>query len=196
VRSSRHLTAAILAIALLAMALLATGCGDDDDDTTTPTSSTAVATTATPTSSTADVTTTSTAEVPTSSAAPGAPPVDAPAPTARSGGGSGEIAVRWHTVPGATGYRVQRAPGPAGPYEVSADVDVTSGRTTLGDGVTDLWSPADDEFEYVEVVGAGSVRYYRVVAYNDAGEGPVSQTVCGAPPGGTGCASDQDAARP
>jgi hypothetical protein len=190
-RTSRHVVIGVLSVVLL----LGAGCGDDGD-ATTPTSTTTVTTSAPPTSttptSTVSPTVTPTSSTPnstTTTTAPGARPADAPTPTVRAGGGSGEIVLRWRTVAGATGYRVQRASSPRGPFTVSADVDVVSGHTTRGDGVTNVWSPAADEFEYVEVVGSGSVRYLRVVAYNDAGEGPVSAAVCGAPPGGTGCES-------
>jgi hypothetical protein len=111
-----------------------------------------------------------------------------PTPEARAGGGSGEIAVRWRSVPSATGYRVKRSSAPGGPFEVSADIDMESGRTTLGDGVTNVWMPAHDVFEYVELISDGSaVRYVRVIAYNENGEGPASAVICAAPPGAPRC---------
>jgi hypothetical protein len=185
-------------VGVLCVVLLVGACGDDDSDTTEPTTTSAVTSTSTPTSTSGGPTTaapttvapTTTAPGTTTTRAPAARPAEAPVPTASAGGGSGEVSLRWHAVPGASGYRVQRAASPQGPFEVAADVDVVSGHTTLATGVTNLWSPAADQFEYIEVIGAASVRYLRVLAYNDGGEGPVSETVCAAPPGGPDCASD------
>lgn len=102
--------------------------------------------------------------------------------TARGGGGSGEIAVRWPAVDGATGYRVHRADTPDGPFTVTGDIDLMTGQTTLAPDATNLWSSSPGQLEYVEVVTNGaSARYFRVGAYNAAGEGPLSDVECGAP---------------
>jgi hypothetical protein len=96
--------------------------------------------------------------------------------------------VRWKAVAGASGYRVQRATTSGGVFQVIADIDTATGRVTLTAGATNLWSPAPDEFEFVEVIADGSAaHYFRVVAYNEAGDGPRSAVVCGAAAGSPGC---------
>jgi hypothetical protein len=100
------------------------------------------------------------------------------------GGGSGELSVTWDAVPGATGYRVSRATAPTGPFSVTADINVTTGKvTTVGD-VTSVVSYPQREarhLSYTEIVtNPGSQRhYFHVTAYNAAGEGPPSVLVCG-----------------
>jgi hypothetical protein len=112
------------------------------------------------------------------------------------GGGSGEIVVRWHAVPGATGYRVLRSETRCGPFEVVADFDVTTGRVSADEDVVNIWSAehsyiprwepftgADRSswFEYVEISRTGE-RCFEVMAFNQAGDGPASPVACGSPP--------------
>jgi hypothetical protein len=120
----------------------------------------------------------------------------APDVTAGAGGGSGEIAVRWDAVAGATGYRVVRAPTPGGSFSTVAAIDVTTGVATAVPEVTTIWSAGHSYvppgpvltspdpspwFEYIEVGGARE-RCFRVIARNAAGDGPASATACGSPP--------------
>ncbi|HEY6747225.1 MAG TPA: DUF4232 domain-containing protein [Mycobacteriales bacterium] len=118
---------------------------------------------------------------------------------ARPGGGSGEVAVGWAAVPRATGYRVVRTTAGGAQLRVVADFDITTGRATAAPEVVNVWSAQHSyvpdrgrlaqvdrspRFEYVDV-GAGR-RYYRVLAYNSAGNGPLSAVTGALPPGGTG----------
>jgi hypothetical protein len=117
------------------------------------------------------------------------------------GGGSGEIDLDWTGVPGATGYRVERAGTAIGPFSIAANVNLTTGKaTTVAIGVDFIGSnqqrfypagPATPSsvpsrvFQYVEV---GFRRhYFRVTAYNANGYGPPSVVVCGTPPGELSC---------
>jgi hypothetical protein len=114
--------------------------------------------------------------------------------TARPGGGSGEIAVRWNSASGAQGYRVLRASSATGSFTTSADIDVTTGRATAADNVVNVWSEqysyvpvrhtfvgpdTSPWFEYVEL--APGQRCFRVVAYNAGGDGPMSPVACSLP---------------
>jgi hypothetical protein len=113
-----------------------------------------------------------------------------------SGGGSGEIELRWGAVDGATGYRVLRADRVDGPFTTAAEIDVTTGKATGAASVTNVWSdqhtylpPGDlfdgpdtsTELRYVEASG-GALRCFRVVAIGQAGPGSESGAVCGSPP--------------
>jgi hypothetical protein len=101
---------------------------------------------------------------------------------------SGEVEVDWQAVEGATGYRVYRSSSSGGPFTVSGDIDVTTGHTTMGAGVTNLFSPSTGHFQYIEVISDGSnQRFFQVAAYNAAGEGARSAVVCGAPSGRPQC---------
>jgi hypothetical protein len=111
--------------------------------------------------------------------------------------------VRWDAVPNVTGYRVLRANAQGGPFTVSADVNTTTGKVTVGSDVINVFSrnhtylpsgataAAPDPspwFEYVELLSGGAVqRYFRVVAYNANGDAAASVTVCGSPPGRPAC---------
>jgi hypothetical protein len=98
--------------------------------------------------------------------------------TARKGGGSGEVVVQWDPVPGATGYRVLRRIGP-NPYEVTAEIDITTGASEYADGVY-IWSPGT-YYEYVDVGNPGQ-RCFKVVAFNASGDARPSNIACGSPP--------------
>jgi hypothetical protein len=129
-------------------------------------------------------------------------PVAVTAITARPGGGSGEVAVTWGAVAGATGYRVSRSSAPSGPYSVSVDLNLATAEVTVADSVANVFSPGSAEyfpvltfqpgdplpndFEYIDLGGL-EPRYFRVVAYNAAGDGPPSVVVCGSAPGGVAC---------
>jgi Ni/Co efflux regulator RcnB len=108
------------------------------------------------------------------------------------GGGSGELAVDWSPVPGATGYRVLRSTSPTGPFSVAADVNVTTGKITHAPNV-DVFSFQNFgalHLQYVEVrvTSVGDPRvYFHVTAYNGLGEGPPSVLVCGTPVGYPDC---------
>jgi hypothetical protein len=166
------------------------GGGDDDDPVDSSGSSTT-------TTSTASTSSSGTAPPSSASTTPAEPVPDAVSVIrAGPGGGSGEVALDWDAVSGATGYRVLRAATAAGPFAVVADFDVTTGSTTAADEVVNLWSeqhsyiPTDGalgspdtspSFQYVEVDGAGS-RCFVVVARNGSGEGAESVPACGSPP--------------
>ena len=148
---------------------------------TTPAPSTTT-TTAPTTSDTAAVTTT-TRPAPTTTPPPAAVPGAVTVIRAGPGGGSGEIVVHWDAVAGATGYRVLESGGAGGPYAVVADHDVATRQTTAAaeDGIT-VWSPDGSPwFEYIEV-GEPRVRWFQVVAYNDAGAATPSIAASGSPP--------------
>ena len=111
---------------------------------------------------------------------------------AHNGGGSGELDVDWDGVPGASGYRVSRANTPSGPFSVTADVNLATGRITHAAGVIDLHSFVEGgsrHFRYTEIViHPGSQRhYFHVTAYNAFGSGPPSVLVCGTAIGNPDC---------
>jgi Domain of unknown function (DUF4232) len=118
---------------------------------------------------------------------------------ATPGGGSGEVAVGWPAVPRATGYRVVRTTAAGAHLRVVADFNITTGRTTAAPEVVNIWSAQHSyvpdrgrltqvdrsaRFEYVDV--GASRRYYRVLAHNSTGNGPLSAVTGALPPGGTG----------
>ena len=184
------------AAALLAIVAATAACGGDDGGgiaaSTTTTAPASTSTTTSGPTSTSTATTASTTST-TRSAVPNAVAVVSAGPSA----GSGEIGLRWNAVANASGYRVMRADAASGPFTVSADFDVTTGKTNAGADVTNVWSEqfsykpvrsalarpdTSPRFEYVEIVSGGvSRRYFRVVAYNAGGDAPASVVVCGAP---------------
>ena len=118
---------------------------------------------------------------------------------ATPGGGSGEVAVGWAAVPRATGYRVIRTTAAGAQLQIVADFNITTGRSTAAPDVVNIWSAQHSyipdrgrlrqvdrspRFEYVDV--GASRRYYRVLAYNSTGNGPLSAVSGALPPGGTG----------
>ncbi len=135
---------------------------------------------------------TTTAPRPTETTPPPPPPVVVPGQvtviSGHTGGGSGEAVVDWGTIADATGYRMYRSESPDGPFAPSASVDVATGNTTIEIGVPyeyiNIWPPSAGSFEYVEA-SVGGRAYFRVAAFNAAGEGPRSPVVCAAPPGAT-----------
>lgn len=182
------------------------GCGGDDEPVPS-TTSVALSTTTAPTDVPASSTTSASTDPTTSSTSPststsgGAPPPGELVPgmvsevRAAPGGGSGEVELAWDAVADATGYRVLRSGDVAGPFEVVADLDITTGATTVGAGVVNVTSdqrsyvPSDGTFDgpdgsagfrYVDV--GGGRRCYQVVSYNLAGEGAASAAACGSPP--------------
>lgn len=205
--------AVTVVVAAVAVALLVAG-GDDgsttvaaDRPTTTSTSISRPARTTTTTTTSSSTTTTvaspittsppptTTAPPPLTTRPPAAPRPAAAVITAYSGGGSGEVVVRWDAVPGATGYRVLRRIGNT-EFAGTADFDITTGATTVADGVVNVWSegysyqpvrrpfPGRDRshwFEYVDV-GSRAPRTYQVVAYNASGNAPASNTATASPP--------------
>ena len=118
------------------------------------------------------------------------------------GGGSGEIGVDWTGVPGATGYRIERADTSNGPFSIAADLNLVSGAVTMvGPGVGNITGDQQNfyppsaathagaapsrYFRYVEFPVVGytfSRHYFRVTAYNSNGDGARSVVVCGTPP--------------
>lgn len=160
-----------VAVTALVLGLMLTGCGDSPSPTPEPSSS--FSATRTP-----------------SATSPGwASPIATPSPTAtltltpspanpppgrvvglwtQTGGGSGEVLLRWTQNPEAdvVSYIVLRATTSGGPL------------TRIG-----AVSRAEvDEFEYVPFVDStATVAYYRVQAVDSAGQhGPRSAEVCGA----------------
>jgi hypothetical protein len=70
---------------------------------------------------------------------------------------------------------------------VSADLNVSTGASTKDNTVVNLYADGA-RLVYVEVPAtADPHRYYRVTAYNNAGEGTPSAVVCGAPVGYPAC---------
>ena len=186
--------------ALFVVGIAAAACGDDDGTSAaSTTNSTSIPTTAAPSTTSTTSTTSASSSTTTRSAAPAAVAVVSAAP----GGGSGEITLRWNAVANATGYRVLRANVAGGPFTVSADINLTTGKATAASDVTNVWSPqhsyvpaganatvpdSSPSFQYVEVPTGGVVqRHLRVVAYNANGDAPASVVVCGAPPGRPSC---------
>lgn len=174
--------------ALLVAASLLTGCGDDDGPaaTTTTTASTVASSTTSTTASATTETTGAPATSTTTAAATGTALAPVSVLDAGPSAGSGEIRLGWSGVAGAEGYRLYRADAAGGPFELAADLDVATGTSTTAEGVTNVWSPAPGEYEYIEF-GAATRRYFRVTAYDDAGETPPSAVVCGAPTGQPDC---------
>lgn len=184
------------------VAWAASGDGDGSDTVTAPDTTlepeTTTTTTVTSTTSSSDTTTTA------STAPSTAPPTTAPRgrvpgqPTnveARPGGGSGEVAVRWGPVAGATGYRILRCDRPDGAYVVTADINVTTGAVTKAADVPTIWSEnynyrpegpgltTPDTSPWFEYIDLGSdPRWYQLVAYNAAGAGQASAVVSAGPP--------------
>lgn len=114
----------------------------------------------------------------------GAVPGQVTTVTAGPGGGSGETLVSWDGVADATGYQVYRSSSASGPFVASASVIAATGATTIEFGggyeFIQIWKPASDSFQYVEAVD-NARAYFRVAAFNAAGMGPRSATVCGSP---------------
>ncbi len=179
----------------------------------TDTTATVPLTTAASTSSTSEPSTTATATTSPMTAATTAPttvPTTMAGTTpgvvtityAGSGGGSGEIQIDWNAATGATRYRVYRATTPGGAFVTMANIDVINGVAFVHDGVVNVWGDrqtfipgpytgtgVSTQFHYVEVPfdGGGSHGYFRVIAYNDLGRGPIGATVCAQPFGVTAC---------
>jgi hypothetical protein len=112
------------------------------------------------------------------------------------GGGSGEVQLTWEALANATGYRVLRSDTADGEFEVTAELDVTTGAATASADVVNVFSDEHSyippggtfegpdqspQFSYVDV-GPGQ-RCFRVIAFNAADDGPASDVACGAPPG-------------
>lgn len=163
--------AATVALSILVGATLS-GCGP-----TAPSPSPAPSLTASESPSPSPSPTATASEQP--SQEPSEPPVPPPDPppgrvtgvTTQTGGGSGEVLVRWTQNPESdvVRYVVYRATSPGGTL------------SRIGTA-----TPADiTEFEYVPFVdSSATVGYYRVRAVDAAGqEGPLSAEVCGASPG-------------
>ena len=187
--------AAVFAMSIIVMV------ADDSADTTTArseTPTTTVATTRTTEEERPPSTTTAPRETlapSTTSAPPGttAAPLAAPTVQATTGAGSGEVALQWSRVDGATGYRVLRI-GADGTTSSMAEIDVVTGTANAQPEVVNVWSdshsyvPAsgalsspDDSavFHYVDV-GLGE-RCYEVVALREAVTGTSGPPVCARP---------------
>ncbi len=96
--------------------------------------------------------------------------------------------VAWSVVASATGYRVARATAADGPYATAADFDVATATSTKASGITNVYfvDAQRQSIGYIEVlsdtVTTGPRRYYRITAYNAAGDAAPSAVVCGTPP--------------
>lgn len=190
--------ATVVVVGLVVVAALVWGNGSDDitaPPTTTTTTTTAPSTT---TESTTPATTTAvTTTTVTRTTVPPGPVPGTVVAVADSSGGSGEVQVDWNAVTGATGYRILRTTAAGAEARVAADFDITTGRTTAAPDVVALWSDEHSYvpnrgpltrpdqspwFQYVDYGGPGQ-RCYRLLAYNAAGDGPLSAVTCGAPIG-------------
>jgi hypothetical protein len=181
------------ATAVLAAGALIVVWAEEDDaetvagpDTTLDHETTTTSTTVPTTTSTTAAGETTTAR-PTTAAPRGRVPGPVPDVSANPSAGSGEIAVRWGPATGATGYRVLRSATAGGRFVVAADINVTTGATTEADGVTTIWSAnhnyrpggprltTPDTSPWFELIDVGNdPRWFKLVAYNAAGQGPVS----------------------
>jgi len=189
-----------------AAAVLATGAlivvwaGEDDaetvtrSDTTLEDETTTTSTTAPGTSTTTTTTATSETTAPATTAPRGQVPDQPTDVQARPGGGSGEISVYWGPVARATGYRVLRSATAGGRFVVIADMNVTTGATTKAAGVTTIWSAnhnyrpggpgltTPDTSPWFELIDVGNdPRWFKLVAYNAAGQGPASSVLYSVP---------------
>jgi hypothetical protein len=112
------------------------------------------------------------------------------------GGGSQEVLLTWQAVANASGYRVLRSDTADGDFEVTAELDVTTGAATAAADVVNVFSgqhsyipprgtfegpDQSPQFSYVDL--GPRQRCFRVIAFNAAGDGPASDVACGAPPG-------------
>ena len=157
-----------------------------------PTPTPTVEPTPTPSSTPAPVEATPAPEptTPPAEIAPAVAPGQVTVVDAGMGGGSGEIVVDWDTIADATGYRVYRSDVPDGPFVASASVDVATGETTVEFAGSyefiQVWPPSPQSFQYIEA-SVSDPGYFRVTAFNAAGEGPPSVVVCGRPVGYPDC---------
>lgn len=198
-----HLIARSCGVLALLTAVVACSSSQHVGGATTvaSTTSTTVAVTAAPPSvattmaPTVAPTSTSTTVAPTT-VAPTVPPGPVPGVVtityAGSGGGSGELEVDWNAATNAVSYRVYRATAAGGPFTLMVNVNVVSGAITVHDGVINVWGDhqtfvpgpyvnngVSTHFHYVELdIGGGPHVYYRVIAYNANGRGPIGSTVC------------------
>lgn len=186
-----------------AAALLLAGCSSSH---TTSDGATTVAETTTIAASTTEAATTApaTTDAPTTVAPPATPAPAAvpPAPTivtGEAGGGSGEVVIEWTPVAGAAGYSVRVASAPGGPYAEVARLNVVNGNFTATSSVlnvysdTAVWYPGaysssgpSSLFTYVGLADY-SQNYFRVVAFNAAGNSAPSNTMCAAVYPGPAC---------
>jgi hypothetical protein len=185
--------AAAIALVVAVVAAVVWAGGDDDTQPGASSTTTTVSSTTTTTSTTTTAPTTTTS---TSTTVPVGPIPDAVTDlSSASGGGSGEVTLEWRTVADAMGYRVMRSDANGALLGVIAEVDVTTGRATADDAVTNIWSDqhtyipsgaalatpdTSARIRYVDV-GLGT-RCYRVVAYSPAGDAAPSPVACGSPP--------------
>jgi hypothetical protein len=185
------------AAVLAAGALIVVWAGEDDAETVAGPDTT-LEHEATTTSTTVD-TTTSTSETttaPPTTASRGQVPGQVTDVRSANAGGSGEALICWGPASGATGYRVLRSGSPGGPFVVAADINVMTGAVTRKADVTyiasanhsyrpggPLLSAPDTSpwFEYIDV--GGFPRWFKIVAYNAAGQGPASAVLEAVPPG-------------
>ena len=195
---------AYLSVLMLMTGTVACSSRDAGSGTSTATTETSATSTSPSTSDVASSVATSTTLSPsTAPTVPAGPTPGAVTITySGSGGGSGEIQIDWNAATNATSYRVYRATSAAGPFTMMANVNVVTGAVVVHDGVVNVWgdrqtfvpgpyatSGVSTEFHYVEVpfTGGGSHGYFRVIAYNDSGRGPIGATVCAEPFGVSDC---------
>lgn len=98
--------------------------------------------------------------------------------------------MEWAAVSGATSYVVYRSTTSAGPWTVVAEINVVSGYTNVAPEVLNLYGDAQNfhpggystsgtstVFTYIES-SVVSPAWFKVRAYNAAGQGPSSDAKC------------------
>ena len=175
-----------------ATALLLAGCSSSHSTsggaTTIAASTTIAATTTDAATTTATPTTVAPPATPAGAAVPPAPTII----TSEAGGGSGEVLIEWTPVAGAVGYSVRVASAAGGPYAEVARLNVVNGNFTATSSVlnvysdTAVWYPgaysSSGPSTVLTYVGLAdySQNYFRVVAFNAAGNSAPSNTECAA----------------
>lgn len=100
--------------------------------------------------------------------------------------------MEWAAVPGATSYVVYRSSSSSGPWNAVAEFNVVSGFVDVDAEVINLYGDAQSfhpggfsssgtstRFTYVELA-VENPAWFKVRAYNAAGQGPSSSAACAA----------------
>jgi hypothetical protein len=189
--AKQKVLAGTAAAVLAAGTLIVVWAGEDDAETVAGPDTT-VEHEATTTSTTVDTTTSTTATsetttAPVTTASRGQVPGQVTNARSASAGGSGEALLYWGPASGATGYRVLRSGSAGGNFVVAADINVMTGAVTRKADVTYIVSAnheyrpgrpllsAPDTSPWFEYIDVGAYpRWFKIVAYNAAGQGPAS----------------------